>query len=63
MSLMQPRIVHEDDEIIVVDKPAGWVVNESSTTKRKEVIQRWLESNFSYPAAGSRELRSGIVHR
>lgn len=60
--MMIPRIIFEDDYLLILDKPAGWVVNESQTTKYQKVVQRWLTKE-SYPLAKSADMRSGIVHR
>lgn len=59
---MDPKIIFEDKEILVLDKPSGWIVNEAATTKGQNVLQSWL-SKLDYPLAKSREYRSGIVHR
>lgn len=59
-----PRVVFEDDFILIFDKPSGWVVNSSSTTKVNNfVLQDYLRENFSYSIASDVNLRSGIVHR
>lgn len=60
---MQPRVIFEDESVLVLDKPAGWIVNEAETTKGQPVIQTWLFNNFDYPSAKDKTLRSGIVHR
>lgn len=60
---MTPRIIFEDNSILVVDKPSGWIVNDASTAKGQPVIQTWLSNNFNYPIAKDVRLRSGIVHR
>ena len=59
---MEPKVIFEDEQLLILDKPSGWVVNESQTTKHQKVIQRWLTKR-SYPAAKSAEMRAGIVHR
>jgi 23S rRNA pseudouridine1911/1915/1917 synthase len=59
---MEPKIIFEDERLIILDKPTGWVVNESQTTKHQKVIQRWLTKE-SYALAKSADMRSGIVHR
>ncbi|MBI3397131.1 RluA family pseudouridine synthase [Candidatus Woesebacteria bacterium] len=59
---MEPSIIFEDEYLLVINKPAGWIVNEASTTKGRPVLQDWL-SGMQYPLAQSREFRSGIVHR
>lgn len=58
---MQPSIIFEDGEILVIDKPSGWIVNESQSA-RGDILQSWL-SNMEYPLAKERDYRSGIVHR
>ena len=58
-----PLIVYEDEFILILDKPAGWVVNEADTTKDNPVVQTWLKENFKYPLVTSRVERSGVVHR
>ncbi|KKU12130.1 MAG: Pseudouridine synthase [Candidatus Woesebacteria bacterium GW2011_GWA1_45_8] len=59
---MQPKILHEDDSILVLEKPAGWIVNKAQTTKTQPVVQKWLEE-YDYPLARDPLYRSGIVHR
>lgn len=59
---MEPKIIYEDDELFVIDKPAGWIVNEASTTKNQPVLQTWLRQ-FDYPLANDTDSRHGIVHR
>jgi len=57
--------------LLVLNKPAGWVVNRSQTVK-EETLQDWLEKNFQFSIlkesrkAGIfnfQNCRSGIVHR
>lgn len=59
---MEPKIIYEDISLLVLDKPAGVIVNEALTTKNQPVLQSWL-SKRDYPLAKSREERGGIVHR
>lgn len=59
---MGPKIIYEDDSLFVIDKPAGWIVNESTTTKNQPVLQTYLKQ-FDYPLSKDVELRHGIVHR
>jgi len=59
---MEPKIIYEDDSLFVIDKPAGWIVNEAATTKDQPVLQTWL-GQFDYPLAHDIESRCGIVHR
>lgn len=60
--MRDPKIIFEDDHLMVIDKPSGWIVNESETTKNQKVLQSWLK-NQNYPISKSRGYRSGIVHR
>ncbi len=59
----EPKIIFEDESLFVVEKPAGWITNSSSTTTDQPVLQKWLEKNFQYPISNDQLLRSGIVHR
>jgi 23S rRNA pseudouridine1911/1915/1917 synthase len=61
-SILAPKVLFENDFFLVLDKPAGWVVNRAGTCKQK-TLQDWLEENFSFPIFRQPECRSGIVHR
>lgn len=54
---MNINILYEDEDILVVNKPAGLTVNKSETTKG-DTLQDFLEKNYSFDVE-----RSGIVHR
>lgn len=58
-----PGIIFQDDQILVLNKPSGWITNDASTTTTQPVIQTWLRENFKYQLIGDREKRDGIVHR
>ena len=64
------KVIYEDDDILVLDKPAGITVNRSDTTKGEETVQDWIETNSKIKPSdleGKEETdfykRSGIVHR
>jgi len=59
----KPEVIFEDEEIMVLNKPSGWIVNDSATVGEQPVIQSWIKSNFKFPIAGSKDQRNGIVHR
>lgn len=59
----RPEVIYQDDSILVLDKPSGWITNEASTTTTQPVVQSWLKENFKYPISDLSDLRSGIVHR
>lgn len=58
---LTPKIIFEDKTILVIDKPAGMVVNRAESTK-EETIQEWLEGYLKIEGRGIGE-RAGIVHR
>ena len=60
---MEPKIIFEDKYLLIIDKPAGWIVNEAETTGKQKVIQSWLKENCNYSTVRSKQYRSGIVHR
>ncbi len=60
---MEPTVIFQDDSIIVLNKPAGWIVNDANTTAGQPVLQTWLSQNFQFPISNDQNLRSGIVHR
>ena len=67
---MDIKIIYEDQDILVVDKPSGMTVNRSDTTKEEETVQDWIEKKFSifnFQFSIDKESdfskRGGIVHR
>lgn len=60
------KILFENEDLLVLDKPAGITVNRSDTTKDEITVQDFVEKNFS-PSANDTESdfykRNGIVHR
>lgn len=64
-NIPQIKIVFEDDEVVVVEKPAGLVVNKSDTAKNF-TIQQWSENKyFKEEKLNESDFykRAGIVHR
>ena len=59
---VEPKIIFEDTNFFIIDKPTGLIVNDAESTKAQPTLQAWL-SQKEYPLAKSREERSGIVHR
>lgn len=55
---MGPKIIFEDDDLLVVDKPAGMVVNRALTTKWRLTLEDWLLQEKQILIE-----RAGIVHR
>lgn len=67
---MNINVIHEDDNFLVIDKPAGITVNESDTTANQDTVQEWAEQKLKIQRArpkleGESEFysRGGIVHR
>ena len=58
----EPKILYEDEALFVIEKPAGWIVNEATTTKNQPVLQTFLRK-FNYPLVDNEVSRHGIVHR
>ena len=59
------RVVHEDEHLVVIDKPAGMVAHPSGTVRGGTVAElaaaRW--GALPDPQGSADEQRSGIVHR
>jgi len=72
---MNIPILYEDEDIVIVDKPAGITVNRAETTKDEITIQDWMEDKLGLPhtkievpkESYSKEevfaQRGGLVHR
>ena len=59
---MKFRIIYEDSQVLVVDKPAGLVVNRA-LTNRQETLQDQLSEYFNLGRDLGIGGRAGIVHR
>ena len=46
---MEPKVIFEDREVLVLDKPAGMIVNKSDTTKGERTVQEWVEEYLRVP--------------
>src|SRR3989338_8787199 len=67
---LNPKVIYEDDVILVLDKPAGITVNKSDTTVGEVTVQDWVEDKFRIQNSEFRideesdfYKRAGIVHR
>ena len=58
-----PQTLYQYDYLLVLDKPAGWIVNQAKTTRGQGTVEEWLRENFSYPLIFLPNLRAGIAHR
>ncbi len=62
---MIPTVLFEDNSVLVIDKPAGLVVNRAESVKG-ETVQDWLgkqRSEISDKTDSDFSKRNGIVHR
>lgn len=61
------KIISEDEDLLVIDKPAGITVNRADTTKDEPTVQEWVEDYLKLVAVKNSESefdnRAGIVHR
>ncbi len=61
------KIIYEDSNLLVLDKPAGVTVNRSETTRHQITVQDLTDKHIDFPSDSDRESdfikRSGIVHR
>ncbi len=66
---MEPSVIFEDDYILVIEKPAGFIVNRADTAIGQKTIQEWMEERSKIKNQRSKieesdfESRAGIVHR
>lgn len=67
MKPQDPEIIHSEPEFIIINKPAGMIVNKADTAKDEYTIQEWVENNYKLTDENdpSSEFirRGGIVHR
>lgn len=67
--MKNPKVIFEDNDILVIDKPIGLVVNRAETVK-KQTLQDWIEKKIlryqdTKILSENRDFinRSGLVHR
>lgn len=58
-----PEIIFEDEVLLVLDKPSGWITNSANTTSDQPVVEKWLAENFKFLIFNFKLCRHGIVHR
>ena len=66
MTDLEPEIIYEDNDILVLNKPSGLVVNDSETTPG-QTLQSWVREKYSESLSGGDDsdfyTRNGLVHR
>lgn len=61
------KVIFEDNDILVIDKPSGVIVNRADTTKNEFTVQDFLDKRDPLDQSQDKETdfykRHGIVHR
>ncbi len=60
---MQFKIIYEDENVLVVDKPAGIVVFPENQSQKEKTLIDCLLDKFPYLKNGGNPPRYGVVHR
>lgn len=67
MEKLIPEVLFKDDDILVVSKPAGMIVNNADTSRKVYTLQDFVKENFPIGKSKTSESdffkRGGIVHR
>ena len=58
-----PSIIYEDENVLVINKPAGLSVHHDDRGEPKETLVEWLVENYPEIKNVGEELRPGLVHR
>lgn len=56
-------VIYKDDDVIVIDKPAGVVVHPTPSQEKPSIAAVLLATEDVRPGVGEDEFRPGIVHR
>lgn len=70
MEKLIPEILFRDDDILIVSKPAGMIVNNADTSRKVYTLQDWIVDSLKLKVQSSNSSeeseffkRGGIVHR
>lgn len=72
VSALEPTVIYEDDDVLVINKPEGWIVHEDGKTEGAPVVVDWFlrrvpaaagVGEAGYSPKGVALNRSGVVHR
>ncbi len=67
--MIVPQIIYQNDDFLVINKPAGMIVNNADTSRDEFTVQDWVEEKIKKQKENSNnvetdfEKRGGIVHR
>ncbi len=65
----QPKIIFQDEDIAIIDKPAGMIVNRADTVKNQLTVEEWAEGKIKDQRLKIKDQssdfykRNGVVHR
>ena len=60
---LEPEILYEDDDILVLNKPSGLVVHSAPSLQGEPTLLEWLKHSGRELSTSLGEHRAGIVHR
>lgn len=68
---IEPKCIYEDDDVLIINKPAGWLTHEDGKTTASTVVEWFVRrtpeafgvGELGYASDGSTLDRSGVVHR
>jgi len=43
--MYSPKVIFEDNILMVIDKPSGWITNDALTTNGQPTVQTWVRTN------------------
>lgn len=70
--MVEPTILYEDNDVLVINKPEGWIVHEDGKTTDAPTVVEWFLARVpaassvgevGYSPKGLELNRSGVVHR
>ena len=68
----EPTILYQDEDVLVINKPEGWIVHEDGKTEGAPIVVDWFLEHvpgavgvgeIGYSPKGVELNRSGVVHR
>src|SRR3989338_4571325 len=68
---MIPKIIYEDNDIIVINKPSGLITHQKNLDDKQPSVVDWVIKNYPtlkdigepFIASGAEVPRAGIIHR
>ena len=72
VTVPEPTVIYEDSDVLVINKPEGWMVHEDGKTEGSPLVVDWFlvhspeakgVGEVGYSPSGVSLNRSGVVHR